>query len=519
MIFASFEFLFLFLPLFFAAYTLTPRGGRNVTILLFSWGFYGWWRVDFLGLLMAVTLFTFLVARAMGRLDHASRRAGQLMIFGVAVNLAVLAYFKYANFGVDTFNDLLRGIGHAPLGWAEIVLPIGLSFYVLQSVSYLVDIRRGDIQPSRSFLDYAAYKALFSQLIAGPIVRYSDIAEDLRARAYTLAQFGAGARKFMIGFAMKVALADTLSPLVDAAFALARPSAADAWIGAVAYTLQLFFDFAGYSLMAIGLGLMVGFHFPRNFDNPYLAASIQNFWQRWHMTLSSFLRDYLYVPLGGNRRGVWRTYVNLIAVMAIGGFWHGASWNFLVWGLWHGGLLALHRLWVTRNQRRVAEAVPGRRAEERRDALAAPLPAIGERRVGGDRRRDAGWRPPWILGHALTLLCVLIGWVVFRAHDLAGAFGIYAGMLGLHGLALSDDLAWQLTADRAWTLPIAIGFIYLPLLRDGLAKRGWLPDPQAGGVLGQVARMAWLGWPLLGFLLAVVLLYSRAAVPFLYFQF
>jgi len=517
MIFASFEFLFLFLPVFFVAYTLTPVRGRNLTILLFSWGFYGWWRVDFLGLLVAVTLFTFLVARAMGRVAHDSPRAGHWMWFGVAVNLIVLGYFKYANFGVDTFNDLLRGIGHAPAGWAEIVLPIGLSFYVLQSISYLIDIRRGDIRPSGSFLDYAAYKALFSQLIAGPIVRYSEIAEELRARDFTLAQFGAGARKFMIGFAMKVALADTLSPLVDAAFALPAPSAADAWIGAVAYTLQLFFDFAGYSLMAIGLGLMIGFHFPRNFDNPYLAGSIQNFWQRWHMTLSSFLRDYLYVALGGNRRGVRRTYINLIAVMAIGGFWHGASWNFLIWGLWHGGLLALHRLWSTRNQRADVR-YPTRRVDERRDALGAPLPATGDRRAGGDRR-DTGWRPPWIVGHAATLLCVLIGWVIFRAHDLAGAWGMYAGMLGLHGMALSDELAWHLTADRVWTLPIAIGFIYLPLLRTALERRGLLPDPMGEGAGAVAARIWWLGWPLLAFLVAAVLLYSRAAVPFLYFQF
>jgi alginate O-acetyltransferase complex protein AlgI len=519
MIFASFEFLFLFLPLFFAAYTLTPNRARNVTILLFSWGFYGWWRVDFLFLLVAVTLFTFLVARVMARVAHDSPRAGQLMWFGIAVNLAVLAYFKYANFGVDTFNDLLRGIGHNPVGWAEIVLPIGLSFYVLQSVSYLIDIRRGDILPSRSFLDYAAYKALFSQLIAGPIVRYADIDAELKQRRYDLAQFGAGARKFMIGFAMKVALADTLSPLVDAAFALKHPSAADAWIGAVAYTLQLFFDFAGYSLMAIGLGLMIGFHFPRNFDNPYLAASIQNFWQRWHMTLSSFLRDYLYVSLGGNRRGVRRTYINLIAVMAIGGFWHGASWNFLIWGLWHGGLLALHRLWSTRNQRRMAEAFPGRRGEERRDALGAPLPVGGERRAGPDRRSEAGWRPPWILGHALTLLCVLIGWVIFRAETLAGAGAMYGGMLGLNGLALSDDLAWQLTADRLWTLPLAVFFVYLPLLIAALERRGLLPDPMRPGAAAVLARLWWLSWPLLAFVTAVVLLYSRAAVPFLYFQF
>jgi alginate O-acetyltransferase complex protein AlgI len=519
MIFASFEFLFLFLPVFFAIYALVPAGWRNLVILAFSWGFYAWWRVDFLALLVGASLLNWVVALRMQAAGPAGRRAGQWLAFGVGVNLAVLGYFKYANFGVDTFNQLLRGIGHDPIGWSTIVLPVGLSFYILQGISYLVDVKRGDTPATRSFLDYAAYKALFSQLIAGPIVRYSDIARELRDRAFTLAHLGAGARKFMVGFAMKVVLADTLSPVVDAAFALPAPSAADAWIAASAYTLQLFFDFAGYSLMAIGLGRMVGFHFPRNFDNPYLAASIQNFWQRWHMTLSSFLRDYLYVPLGGNRRGVGRTYINLIAVMAIGGFWHGASWNFLLWGLWHGGLLALHRLWTTRGQADAQAGNRGRRAGDRRDALGAPLPARGDAREGGDRRRPDAWRPPWLLGHGVTLLCVMIGWVIFRAATLQEALGVYAGMAFLNGMALSDALAWHLTPDRVGTFWIAIGVVYLPLLTASLRRRTLLPLPEDTGAGAVLARIWWMGWPLAAFAVALVLLYSRAAVPFLYFQF
>jgi alginate O-acetyltransferase complex protein AlgI len=520
MVFASFEFLFLFLPVFFAAYLLTPSAWRNVTILVFSWGFYGWWRVDFLALLAGVTLFTFLVARAMGSC-HDTPRGRRLMVFGVAVNLAVLGYFKYANFGVQTFNDLVGLAGQPGIGWAEIVLPVWLSFYVLQSVSYLVDIRRGEVVPTGRFLDYAAYKALFSQLIAGPVVRYSDIAAELRQRSHSLVDFGAGARRFMIGFAMKVVLADTLSPVVDAAFAIERPGAADAWIGAIAYTMQLFFDFAGYSLMAIGLGLMVGFHFPRNFDNPYLAGSIQQFWQRWHMTLSRFLRDYLYIPLGGSRLGRSRTYVNLLATMAIGGFWHGASWNFIVWGVWHGALLALHRAWTTRAPSaadRQAAAGFERRRDERRDAFPAPLPAGTERRRDADRRRSTP-RIPWVVGHLATLLCVVLGWVMFRAADLGTAFGLYAGMAGLHGLALSDELAWQLTPDRLWTLPLAAGFVYLPLAQAAWVRRFGGLDIAAPGLAGWLARAGWLAWPLAAFLFAMVLLYSRAAVPFLYFQF
>ncbi len=299
----------------------------------------------------------------------------------------MLGYFKYANFGVNTFNGVLAVGDFEPVNWSDIVLPAGLSFYVLQSISYLLDVWRGTIPVSRSLLNYAAYKAMFSQLIAGPIVRYAQIADELKGRVHSLALFGLGARRFMVGFCMKVIIADTLSPLVDAIFKLPAPSLADAWLGAVGYTLQLYFDFAGYSAMAIGLALMIGFHFPENFDFPYLSGSIQAFWQRWHITLSSFLRDYLYISLGGNRRGPGRTYVNLIMTMLIGGLWHGANWTFVAWGAWQGGLLALHRLY-----------------------------------------RARGGNMPWLAGHALTLLAVVLGWVVFRADSFGEAWRIYEGM-------------------------------------------------------------------------------------------
>ena len=478
MIFASFEFLFLFLPLFYAAYFLMPFRLRNWPMLIFSWAFYAWWRIDFLALLVAVTVFTWLVARAMDAAGARGERGRRLMVFGVVGNVAVLAYFKYANFGVESFNQLITAVGYDRYAWTEIVLPIGLSFYVLQSVSYLVDVYRGVVPVNRDFLNYATYKAIFAQLIAGPIVRYAEIEQELKHRHHSLAQFGQGARIFMIGFAMKTALADTLSPLVDAAFGLADPSLADAWLGATAYTLQLYFDFAGYSLMAIGLARTIGFHFPRNFDNPYLSGSIQDFWQRWHMTLSRFLRDYLYFPLGGNRKGPVRTYVNLMTIMAIGGLWHGSSWNFIIWGVWHGVMLAGHRWWAGRRN-------------------AQPM--------------------PFVLGNVLTMLGVLVGWVLFRARDLGAAWTMYAGMLGLHGtgqgeFGLSDALAWQATPDRLWFIPIAALFIYMPLLRKLHPASREAPSTRWSRALPVIA-------PLAGFALAIVLLYSRDAVPFLYFQF
>ena len=473
MIFASFEFLFLFLPLFFVLYFLTPAAWRNWTILLLSWAFYAWWRVDFLALLVGVTLFTFIIARLLDAAEEGSAARGRLLVIGLIGNLGVLGYFKYANFGVQSFNQVVTALGLTPTPWADIILPIGLSFYVLQSISYLIDVWRRDVTVSRNFVAYAAYKAIFSQLIAGPIVRYAEVEHDLKHRVHTWEKFGMGARRFMVGFCMKVLIADTIAPMVDVVYAIPNPSMADAWAGAIGYTLQLFFDFAGYSAMAIGLAMMCAFRFPENFNHPYLSGNIQEFWQRWHMTLSRFLRDYLYISLGGNRKGSLRTYVNLLMTMVIGGFWHGANWTFILWGFWHGGLLALHRYW-----------------------------------------RAAGNGPmPFILGNMLLMLAVILGWVAFRAPDVTTAFAMYGAMFLPSSFAVSDALAWQVTPDQWSCMLIGVVLVYLPLAGNRLP---WQRPVEA---MGAVWRFAWFWAPTLGFILGMVLLYSRAAVPFLYFQF
>lgn len=471
MIFASFEFLFLFLPAFLVVYFLTPAARRNWVILLFSWAFYAWWRVDFLALLVGVTVFTYVVARMMETVGPRSSSGGRLMVVGLVGNLAALAYFKYANFGVATLNQVIGALGCRPIAWTDIILPVGLSFYVLQSISYLVDVRRGDAPVARSLVDYAAYKAIFCQLIAGPIVRYSEIASQMRGRDHSLEQFGLGGRIFAIGFAMKVAVADTISPLVDAAFALNGPSFVDGWLAVLGYGLQIYFDFSGYSLMAIGLARMIGFHFPENFDNPYLSGSIQEFWRRWHMTLSRFLRDYLYIPLGGNRLGPARAYMNLMLVMGIGGAWHGASWNFIFWGFWHGGLLAAHRWWSHRTS-------PGRRM-------------------------------PYVFANALTLLAVTVGWGLFRGKNLQEASAIYWGMLGFNGFNLSDDLAWRITPDQLWLMVIAAALIFLQ------GRPNWFSCCRPAVCCDLAKVLA----PFAALALSIVLLYSREATPFLYFQF
>lgn len=466
MVFASLEFLTLFLPAFFLIYLLVPISGRNAVILVTSWVFYGWWMPMFLPLLVGVTGVGWAVGRTMGAAGRPADR-GWMLVFGLVLLFGSLLWFKYANLLVGTVNDILALAAQPPFAWSEITLPIGLSFFVLQAASYLIDIQRGVVQAERSFVAFGAYLAMFGQLIAGPIVRYSWVDQDLVRRTFTFDGFAHGARRFAIGFALKVLIADALAPVVAAAFALDRPSLADAWLGCLAYTLQLFFDFSGYSAMAIGLGLMVGFQFHENFNDPYLACGLRDFWRRWHISLSTWLRDYLYVPLGGNRHGGGRTTISLMLTMAIGGLWHGASWTFLAWGCVHGGALAIERAALAR-----------------------------------------GLRLPAPVNRLVTLLVVMLAWTLFRADDWATAQAMLAGQLGLHGVGLGDAMAVALRpAEVAW-LWVGSAVVVWPLV--------------AARVPGWVARVpVWwqAAWPPMVFLYALAALNGRATVPFLYFQF
>jgi alginate O-acetyltransferase complex protein AlgI len=482
MIFSSFEFLSLFLPAFLLVYALAPAGWRNGVLLLASWIFYGWWSPTFLLLLIALTIVTWLGGLALDALPHGALAAGGprggllarhgrvwLLAALIVLNASILFWFKYINILVQTYNGLAPLAGAMPVQWQRVALPIGLSFIILQAISYLVDVYRGLCRPARSFIRLGAYKAMFGQLIAGPIVRYVWVEHELVSRPFSWENFSAGARKFMVGLCMKVLIADTLSPLVGAAFALPEPTFADAWLGCLAYSLQLFFDFAGYSAMAIGLGQMQGFRIPENFNHPYLATSIQDFWRRWHISLSTWIRDYLYIPLGGNRKGPVRTYVNLLITMAIAGMWHGSdSWNFLLWGLAHGVALALARAW-----------------------RAWRLPAV-----------------PVLLSRCLTLLFVWLAWTIFRAPDFDTALLMYRAQLGLSGWALGDALRVDFQASHLVGLLLGLACVVLPHYRDRI--RGRLP----AGVLAFIDL-----WPVAGFLLAFALVASRDAVPFLYFQF
>lgn len=461
MVFSSNIFLFAFLPLFLTCYYLMPGNARSGLILVFSYLFYGWLRPEFLALLVGVTVISYAVALAIEKTTEPVRRH-RLLTGGVALNLLALGYFKYANFGIDTLNAALSGLGFSPLLFPNVLLPIGLSFYIFHTISYLVDIYRREAPPARNLIDFAAFIALFPHLVAGPVLRYHLLAVQFKQRVHSMENFARGCMLFMIGFCKKVLIADTVAPLADAAFAAPVPTFADAWLGAVAYTIQLFFDFSGYTDMAIGLALMIGFVFPPNFNDPYTARSITDFWKRWHMSLSNWLREYLYVPLGGNRKGPVRTYINLFLTMLLGGLWHGANWTFVLWGAWHGGLLVLERYWMQRFNK--------------------PL------------------LPAW-LGIARTMVLVMIGWVMFRAANVTEAVRMFEGMLGLNGLGWSPDLAWQVTPDRLGVLAGAIVLVYaLPWLR----RHG-----------GQVLQYA----PVPLFLWAVATLSSQSFTPFLYFQF
>ncbi|MGK0673789.1 MAG: MBOAT family protein [Halothiobacillaceae bacterium] len=471
MVFASLEFLTLFFPLFLLAYALSPAAWRNLTLLIFSWIFYAWWSPSFLWILVGVTLVAWGMGLALERAPQARMRKA-LVALSITALAGLLAFYKYANLIVESIiQPLFAAQGHG-LDWERLILPIGISFIVLQAISYIVDVYRQAVHVERNFIAFAAYMAMFSQLIAGPIVRYSHVEKALHGRPFDVQHIAAGLRYFMIGLSMKVIIADTLAPLADACFAVPQPTMADAWLGAFTYGMQLFFDFAGYSAMAIGMGQMLGFRFPENFDAPYISRSIQEFWRRWHMTLGSWLRDYLYIPLGGSRVAPWRVYLNLMLVMAISGLWHGAdSLNFLCWGLLHGLAMVIQRFW--------------------------------ERHGGPQLPAFAAW--------SLTMSFVFSAWVLFRSPDLATAWTMYQGQLGMHGYALSAEVSSVLRPVHILTLVLATVAATWPLWR---ARLGMIALP-----IPSLARDTLVLWPVLAFFAATALMASRGATPFLYFQF
>lgn len=468
MVFTTHIFVFYFLPLFLLVYFNLPYRWRNLWITLASYVFYGWWQPWFVCLMMFTTVMDFTWGKVITRPGATTAQRKLAVAACVVTNLSFLGFFKYYVFTAETLNQLLAAVGAEPFRVWRVVLPIGISFYTFHSLTYIIDLYRRHATPAQSFTDFSAFVALFPDLVAGPIIRYKTLAAQLRFREHTLPRFASGVALFILGFGKKVLLANPCGHVADAVFNAASPGPLDAWVGVLAYAFQIYFDFCGYSDMAVGLGRMLGFEFLKNFDAPYLAESITDLWRRWHISLSSVLRDYLYFPLGGSRKGPARTYWNLAVVMLLGGLWHGAKWNFVVWGGYHGALLACER-W--RGKASLYRALP--RA----------------------------------LRMATTFLLVLFSWVFFRAENLGAALRYFAAMFGLgHPNRASVLLAADIYTPSGF-LVLGLG---AALLCQRVQAHDWSQQPQSWG------RVAVL-LPL--FVLALLVMFSQAFNPFLYFQF
>ena len=472
MLFTQPSFLFLFLPVLLAGYFVLPRSGaaRNVLLLAASVLFYASGAGRFTWLILALIVFNYAAARAVDRWRDTD--AGRsILTAAVGADLLVLAVFKYADFTVQNVNALSASLGRGVFPLPHVLLPIGISFFTFHAISYVVDVYRRDATAQKSPVEAGLYLLLFPQLIAGPIIRYREIAAQLRSRIVDTDTFARGVNRFVVGLAKKALLANVVGVPADAIFGMptAELTAAHAWLGVTCYTLQIYFDFSGYSDMAIGLGAMFGFRFPENFNYPYIASSVQDFWRRWHMSLSRWFRDYVYVPLGGNRVSAARTYVNLVAVFFLCGLWHGASWTFVAWGLYHGAFLVIERL----------------------------------------RGRSSNGRAT-MLARGYSLLVVMIGWVFFRAETFTQAAGFLRAMAGA-GLARPTPFAASFYLDSRTVTALVIGTIGATPLPARVARR--LAASRPAGLLLEPAAVV--------VLLAVSIMFIAAGSynPFIYFRF
>lgn len=493
MIFSSSVFLFWFLPWVLLLVWGVPQRLRNLLLTVCSYLFYGWANPAFVLLMLASTVVDFccglmLVSGqkvqedgqypALSRQVHRSRRQRLLLFCSVSVNLGVLGFFKYWNFGIEVWQQLLLQVSGTAVdvtGVLRVSLPLGISFYTFQSMSYCIDIYRGQARATRSFVDFACFVSLFPQLVAGPILKYRDLSEQLRTRRVSLVSIGTGAAFFTLGLARKVLLANPCGEASDLVFAAEAPGFSAAWIGTVFFAMQIYFDFSGYSDMARGLGLMLGFEFPANFRSPYRAESLTDFWRRWHITLSGWLRDYVYIPLGGNRRGALRTSVNLGTVMLLGGLWHGAAWNFLLWGAVHGAAL-------------IAERVLNISVLTR--GPCSLLPA---------------WLICWIR-RTLVFLFLCFTWVLFRCGSTAEIGVMLGAMTGFRDAGPAAEILWTVLLQPWFVGVFSVAAAVL-----------WLA-PESEEFLQRITLVR-AAWVLLLLPLTVCMMSAQTRNPFIYFLF
>ena len=422
MVFSSIAFIFYFLPLFFLFYYLADKRFKNAVILCGSILFYSFGAPRFIFVILGTTFIDFYLVRLMAATGRKQLKV-LLLCISLAINLGLLFYFKYSNFFVENLNTILQHAGIKALSWTKLVLPIGISFYTFETITYVVDVYRGIHKPLRNFWDYQLYIILFPKLIAGPIIRYHDFAGQIYDHTLfeTTENRLRGIYRFFIGLGKKVLIANVLGASADAIFNLPHDqlSTTTAWYGALSYTFQIYFDFSGYSDMAIGLGLMMGFRFPENFNNPYTAVSITDFWRRWHITLGSWMRNYLYIPLGGNRvNSKLRLYFNLWLVFLLSGLWHGAAWGFIIWGAYHGFFLVMERLFLGRWLAKLGKAA-----------------------------------------FIYTFGVVMVGWVFFRLEYFHYALGFFHRMFSWH----KDTGAWRPDQEYYTILTVAAFFSFFTL--------------------------------------------------------
>ncbi|MBF0227667.1 MAG: MBOAT family protein [Desulfobacterales bacterium] len=417
MVFSSIIFLFFFLPIVLTLCFIIPKSFKNIFLFAVSLIFYAWGEIFYVWIMFFSITVNYIFGILLDNSNEISKRKA-LLIGAVFLNLLILGVFKYLNFFVDNLNVLLSVIGSNPINIDKIHLPIGISFFTFQALSYIVDIYRKESSAQKKFINVGLYISLFPQLIAGPIVRYNHIEKQINDRIITIEGFALGIRRFIMGLGKKVLIANTVAFAGDNIFSLNDHSFALAWTGIICYTLQIYFDFSGYSDMAIGLGLMFGFNFPENFLYPYSANSIRDFWRRWHISLSTWFRDYLYIPIGGNKQSQIRTYFNLLIVFFLCGLWHGASWTFVVWGLFHGFFLVIERIFLEQKLKKL-------------------------------------WFP---LSNLYAIFIVMIGWVFFRSDTLKYSLKYIKALMGL-SLNPNLDSIW-IYVNNATLLSIIAGIIF-----------------------------------------------------------
>lgn len=462
MVFSSLLFLFCFLPVAFAAYYIAPARLKNAVLLVASLVFYSWGEIRFFPVMIAVILVNYFAGLAIGRWRKNRALSRAILLLSLIFSIGWLVFFKYSNFLIDNWNTL-TGMA-VPYIEAARTLPLGISFYTFQIMTYTVDVYAGRVETERSIINFGTFVVLFPQLIAGPIVKYSDISRELHSRKITLGAVQDGIGLFILGLGSKVLLANSIGALWSdvAAVGFANVSTASAWLALAAFTLQIYFDFSGYSLMAIGMGRALGFTFPQNFNYPYISRSVTEFWRRWHMTLSGWFRDYVYIPLGGSRRGPARNVLNLLVVWALTGLWHGASWNFVLWGLYYFVLLMIERM--------------GFRGFLDRHPL---------------------------FSHAYSLLAVMLGWGLFAIEGNFGALGVFFGKL----FSFTGGTEWMFYL-RNYAVVLALGILFsMPVLNRIRDRR-----PK----LCRVLALPFLGLILV---LSVAYLVDSTYNPFLYWNF